>query len=557
VKSTALSELLPQWTKFVVTDLSGRDPLGLARVATNITDHLMPGIVVATDRARYYALYSWILWNIQETESPTSDAMFAEAFQRREAAFAIATLLEDADSSPVGKRAVVKELERAETDVRMAFKVLPSNDLGGYGQYYSGSLYLLGLTHQPQGEFPQITEGRGVRLAQAIEKTIRATQWVTERSFLKRRNSLQSLKASAARLSLDAVHRPFAEHERVVLTDMFLGLDVEESGSASLRRQSLARLIDLVRAHKRSSIPLKPTKSVTLDDQLVLGPAYFGTLVDGNGHAAMAYVPPPFLASCSSMWRQFCLHEILSWSLESVLGAVLSTLGDGSSAGLPIDEIVDRLSGKELIQAVEAFAKVKARTPKALLDSVGVHEKPDATRCHEARLRFSFKARLNEDVLMRSEASKPVEVLGRSVICLALLYAKWRDASDDSSWLRVRATAGPELASTTVLPHLDSWLSNDQGWTKPVRSLLELVINQHDRVMYEKGRLEACWLHREDNRLVHDQDYQPGYPPHNSRQKAAMGILVDLGLALQGNDGQLTSTKEGERAYLRAQELAQ
>src|SRR6266571_693557 len=295
MKSTALSELLPQWTKFVVTDLSGRDPLGLARVATSITDYLMPGIVVATDRARYYALYSWILWNIRGTETPAADAAFAEAFQRRESAFAIATLLQDPDASPVGKRAVARELERVDTDVRTGFRVLPSDALGGYGQYYSGSLYKLGLTHRPVGEFDQVTTDRGTRLAEAIEKTIRSTQWATESAFRKRRTSLQTLKASAARLSLDAIHKSFAEHERVALSEIFFGFDAEESGVASLRRQSLARLLDLVRVYAKNSIPLGATDGATLDDQLVLGPAYFGTLVDANGKAASPYVPPQFL----------------------------------------------------------------------------------------------------------------------------------------------------------------------------------------------------------------------------------------------------------------------
>jgi hypothetical protein len=240
MKSTALSELLPQWTKFVVTDLSGRDPLGLARVATNITNHLMPGIVVATDRARYYALYSWILWNIRGTETPTTDVAFAEAFQRRESAFAIATLIQDPDASPVGKRAVVRELDRADTDIRTGFRILPSNDLGGYGQYYSGSLYNLRLTHRPEGEFDQVTAGQGTRLAEAIEKTIRSTQWATDSAFRKRRASFETLKASAARLSLDAIHSSFAEHERVALTEILFGFDAEE---AALRRCADSHLL--------------------------------------------------------------------------------------------------------------------------------------------------------------------------------------------------------------------------------------------------------------------------------------------------------------------------
>ncbi|MBI3918728.1 MAG: hypothetical protein HY322_17170 [Betaproteobacteria bacterium] len=555
MKSTALSELLPQWTKFVVTDLSGRDPLGLARVAASITDYLMPGIVVATDRARYYALYSWILWNIRATETPTTDSAFAEAFQRRESAFAIATLLQDPDASPVGKRAVARELERADTDIRTGFRILPSNDLGGFGQYYSGSLYNLGLTHHPAEEFDQVTADRGTRLAEAIEKTIWSTQWSTKRAFRKRRISLKTLQASAVRLSLDAIHKSFAQHERVVLTDIFFGFDARESGVTSLRRQSLARLLDLVRAYARYSIPLGATDGATLDDQLLLGPAYFGTLVDADGDAAASYVPPQFLISCSNLWRQFCLHEIVSWTLDSILSAVLSLLGEAPGRGLPIDKVVESLTGKELVRAIEAHTNLKVPTTEALLARVGVQEIPPVESCQKARLRFSLKAKLNEDILMRSAATKPVELVARALPCLALLYAKWRDGSDDPAWIAIRAMAGPELAATTVLPRLDSWLVTNQAWSTAIRILVELVVAQHDRIMYEKGRLEACWVHRDGDRLVFDQDYPAGYPAHNSRQRAAMGILVDLGLVQGNKDGRYAPTKDGDRVFVRAKEL--
>ena len=73
--------------------------------------------------------------------------------------------------------------------------------------------------------------------------------------------------------------------------------------------------------------------------------------------------------------------------------------------------------------------------------------------------------------------------------------------------------------------------------------------------MYEKGRLEACWVHREGDRLVYDQDYPASYPAHNSRQRAAMGILIDLDLAQENDDGRYAPTKDGDRFFLRAKDL--
>src|SRR5262245_19149714 len=83
---------LPRWTKHVVTELSGRDPLGLSRVSSLITEYLLQGIITTTRRARYYSFHPWALWHIEENEQPKRYAQFTAAFRRREACIAMATL---------------------------------------------------------------------------------------------------------------------------------------------------------------------------------------------------------------------------------------------------------------------------------------------------------------------------------------------------------------------------------------------------------------------------------------------------------------------------------
>src|SRR5262249_18422840 len=155
------NDFVPQWTKHVVTDPGGRDPLGLSRVGQRIADALMPGIITQTNRARYYAIYCWILWHIQQEEKPDGWENFASAFQRREAAIALATMIIDANSSPVGMRVVGRRLAQAQEkkQVSTAFQVLPSNRLGGFGQYYAGCLYQLGLTHHLEDGIDRVTQG--------------------------------------------------------------------------------------------------------------------------------------------------------------------------------------------------------------------------------------------------------------------------------------------------------------------------------------------------------------------------------------------------------------
>jgi hypothetical protein len=91
----AAVDALPKWTKRAATDLSGRDPLGLSRVAQMLADGLLPGIITQTDRARYYALYCWILWHIEREDRPDGWQTFVASFQRRGAAIALATTFAD------------------------------------------------------------------------------------------------------------------------------------------------------------------------------------------------------------------------------------------------------------------------------------------------------------------------------------------------------------------------------------------------------------------------------------------------------------------------------
>lgn len=165
---------LPQWTKRVVTELGGRDPLGLSRVGQLLTDLLLPGITTQTNRARYYALYCWILWHVHDQEKPHRWEEFVQAFQRREAVIALSTLFDDSDSSPVGIEAATKRRTEGEAagEINTSFQVLPSNQLGGFGQYYGGSLYSLGLTHRPGDRMFRVTDDLGSKLAFAIQRTM-------------------------------------------------------------------------------------------------------------------------------------------------------------------------------------------------------------------------------------------------------------------------------------------------------------------------------------------------------------------------------------------------
>jgi hypothetical protein len=70
-------KFLPQWTRRVAMDGSGRDPLGHSRVSDALTGYLLPDIITTTDRARYYSFYTWAVADIQALrQSKTAKVSF-------------------------------------------------------------------------------------------------------------------------------------------------------------------------------------------------------------------------------------------------------------------------------------------------------------------------------------------------------------------------------------------------------------------------------------------------------------------------------------------------
>jgi hypothetical protein len=124
---------------------------------------------------------------------------------------------------------------------------------------------------------------------------------------------------------------------------------------------------------------------------------------------------------------------------------------------------------------------------------------------------------------------------------LTALYSKWRGIVHDGAYRDLRGRCGPELAGPAVLPQLDRWCDRGLTWTDVLKHFVVEIAQHHDRVMYEKGRLESCWMHQQDGRLVRDQDYQPYY--RSSRHDQAIEILADLGLVRLVTSGKEVSVR--------------
>lgn len=545
--STSPAIQIPRWSKRVVVEFGGRDPLGLSRVAFLITDYLLKGIITQTSRARYYSFYPWCLWHIDRFDKPLNYAQFNQAFRRREAFMALSTLWQNPNSLVVGSEAVTPRLEKSKEtgELDTNFKVLPSNGMGGYGQYYGGSLYQLGLTSRTEGGIEHCAEGTASKLAEAFDRAVSQTQYCKNEHFKGSTFPFEVLKKSAGPFSLDTLCKPPARQERELLRDVFFAWSNPRTTTDDiLRRHTLALILHVVSQYNEAGIfpPLS-----NRDDYLVLLPYYYQRLLS-DGKKAIPYSPPPQLEICFGFWKQFCVHQYLTQALEHLLTAVLEIAGSESS-GVPLESICEMLCrGDDFTSTLEPLFGDCDR-PNLLLKRIKLTEVPSELACLQAQNTLGASSKLSEYALLNLDGANPQvnAAMGTAVLCV--LFAKWRNSPNRFSSY-ISSNAGHNLSVATVLPQLDEWLMPDLKWPTALARIIDLfVLQQHDRVMYEKGKLESCWLHNVEGRIVKDQDYSPVF--RASRHWNCVRIMNDLGLVNLDEDGVISMTKEGRQALSR------
>ena len=531
---------IPRWTKHVVTELGGRDPLGLSRVSFAITDYLLTGIITTTSRARYYSFYPWALWSIENTENPKHYSAFSAAFRRREAFMALSTLSNNPEASVVGHDAVEPRLQKSSEagEVDTNFKVLPSNGMGGYGQYYGGSLYGLGLTRRTEDGIDKVASGRGQALAEAFEESVRATPYCKQQQFNESVIPLPILHKSGERFSLDSLNQRYADAERHLLRDLFFAWDRPDLSDTDIfRRHTLALILNSVLCYQKTGVAPKVS---TVDHYLVYPTYYYGVLNVNDGRTT-PYSVPPQLATCLGFWRQFSVHEYFTEGLELLLYAVLEVL-NLHPAGMKVEHICDALLTSTFTATLsDTFAK--ATSPSELLGSVGASDLPTELTSLKAQKHIGAGSKRSEWSLVDLEDGSPQVAAAVGIGLLAVLYSKWRGSG--SEFIRyIAPKAGSNLWIGTMLPSLDHWFRPGTTWHIALQRLIEVfILDQHDRIVYEKGRLESSWLHRLEGLVIKDQDYEP--VDRSSRHWNCIMILRDLELLKIDSDGGISITTEG------------
>jgi hypothetical protein len=538
-----LTMYLPKWTKRVVIDTGGRDPLGLSRVAFNLTDYLLTGIVTITNRARYYSFYTWALWHIEKEEKPENYNQFAEAFRRREAAMGLATLSCNPTLLPIGVVELRDQLDRGKQIGEYAcnVKVLPSSNLGGYSQNYSSSIYHLKLSSGDENFIDRVY-GTGVELAAAFHETVQGTRYIRNKIFLENSISDKDLRELTRCFTLDSIGEDFAAKEREKLIEIFFNLDESTlDGASALRRQTLTLLMHAAAEYKKQGVKLDSRNYYSLDEYLLFA-FYYGVLWVEN-ETVRTFQKLDEFKYCYDLWTQFCLHQFLTQALEYLLYAVLEVIGT-ETTGLTLPETIKRILQPEFFGALKNQVGTDCSTPNKLLLALGIEQIPTEATSNALQKELSPAKSLSEAHIMWLDHRAVETATAKAVLLLSVLYGKWRGMFQDPATKMVEQNAGAQLWAKPVLYRLDNWLTEDLTWSEALTGIIEeFVLNQHDRIMYEKGKIDG-WLRRLEGRIVKDQDYEPNW--RASRFLNAVRILADLKLLEIDEKKELSITVDGQ-----------
>src|SRR5271167_3570339 len=451
---------IPKWSKRVVTELGGRDPLGLSRVSALITDYLLTGIITQTSRARYYSFYPWALWHIEHSEAPSRYNEFNQAFRCREAFMALCTLSRNPGSSVVGKDAVRPRLERyKETgEVETNFKVLPSNSMGGYGQYYGGSLYQLGLTSRNEEGIERCAPGKGVEIAEAFHEIVRESPFCKNKYYEESSFPKKVLEKSARSFSLDALREPAARRERQLLLNLFFGWENSEQSEADiLRRHTLTLLLHVVHQYNRAGF--KPPVGDT--DKYLVRPPYYYDVLWPEHKKTLLYELPPGLNACRGFWKQFCVHQYLTQGLEHILTAVLESIAS-EVGGMEAESVSEALSGRDFTSKLRSIFG-ESEKPGTVLKQLNISTMSSESECRQAQEKLGVGNKHSEERILDFADGTSQGNAAVGVAILAVLFAKWRNCSDRFNQY-IYINAGPNLCAPPVLSLMDEWLKPQLTW---------------------------------------------------------------------------------------------
>lgn len=300
--------------------IGGRDPLGIQNSSVSIYSTLLPGLNNVTERLRYYGFYCWLLTCIEEKRLTFKEPREQHNFIRKaEYTLALYMALQEPGAGNIaGIDYANKQVHDASNkvfDIKKGAEKHPETrkgsvywdfGSGALGQYYVGSLVLLGLIHVQDRYFFVTEEGK--KMGAAFDKSINKEEkdflfTVIGRGLLQRKDA-----GKLSAFSLQFI-KPESEEWNYYI-NLFLSADTIMNSIDGLEQTTFRRdtwLMFISYLLKCES----PDDWNSFPDHIYDNTGFIGAKKEKKG---------------SIGWYYYCTNELIHFALESIFSVILKTI---------------------------------------------------------------------------------------------------------------------------------------------------------------------------------------------------------------------------------------
>jgi hypothetical protein len=402
----------PSWIEPSLNVTPGRDPLGLQTITLDrIMPRLLPGILVLSQRARYFSLHAFLLSEYQRRRLPLNNNDLSTFIKLREFEYAVAVQLcprgcGDRPSGMVGKTRAAPAVQQQADAVPRRESV--ESPLGGYGLYYRSPMIDIGLV-VPRGSVlgDAITpidvldpNGLGLALAEAFGSAIAETDYFREHMVGAGpipREALADLAEHACLCRL-----PEYPDEQALLRRALFEPPAEVFAEATKQRCRSFALLLRELEHESEAVASNGAFMQSVWDDFVAEPAGEGPLRRTVAEWAALAAKDWWQESMSSVWSHFLRlagvradglspqeldtllrSELIPTGQVDVLGRLVELAPDADTAmlvetvadatvGVPLDEIRQWAAGVDTAAAgLVLFFSLRGRVPADAASSPG------------------------------------------------------------------------------------------------------------------------------------------------------------------------------------------
>ncbi|MPQ44454.1 hypothetical protein [Clostridium tarantellae] len=520
-----MGEWNPIWTDEVKIENGGRYPLLLNRFHDHMEEILIKGIVSTTQRLRYISYCVWAIGDIEESMDCNTYSEFVRAFRVRESALAVGLLLLSPETK-LGNYNIygVDTMSSIVNDVDKAydceFKVLSSQELGAFGQYYKGTIQNCGLIYVNEEGVVKLTP-TGQELYKIMVNTYKNSKYY---NLYKGKKNIpgQILKEWASVNEYDNITDALHKAEREFYKRILFHLETKYV--SDFRRDTLTIYLECIRECNKHSLEF--------NEHIIRNSLYYKRIETEN--EIIKFEMSSFLDDAVFYWSIYETQVYFRWWISEYLRYFLKSLSSESD-GMTVDEVIENID--------QDIFNAKIRKLTDIDKNYFILTFKELSNCIE-KINDLGKYLLEDD-LSYEEIENISHFSADLLSILVLLYEKYKELKKDKRYIDVSLKLIDDYWFDEFFREIDS--INKYKVPDLLRIILNrYVIQKHDNAMYAKNDLRRCWFTRSGDKYQFQSNSSSIWRP--AKHRIICNFLFDMGL-IAVDDEIYVMTEEGNIFY--------